>query len=115
MPNPPLYVLYDASSIAFIPAPVEVLGNHAELDNQIAGKVLRIDFAALLPPKAEQGSLVLSHNDPSVRAADETAALRQSSADMRKRNRLIRHVSLPKCSSRECIDNDNIYIVNERK
>ncbi len=35
------------------PAPVKVLGRQAELDQEIAGEVFRLDLAAFLPPKAE--------------------------------------------------------------
>ncbi len=59
--------------LASIPAPVQVLGGEAELDDEIAGEVLRLDFAALLPPQAEEGGLIVAHNDPSVGAADKIA------------------------------------------
>jgi hypothetical protein len=39
--------------------PVEGFGDHPELDNEVAGEVLGLDLAALLPPEAEQGSLVV--------------------------------------------------------
>jgi hypothetical protein len=46
-----------------------------ELDHEITRQVLRLDFAALLPPQAEESGLVVSHDDASVRAADEMAAV----------------------------------------
>ena len=55
--------------------PVEGLGDDPELDDEVAGKVLRLDLAALFPPEAEQGGLVIAHDDPGVRAADEVAAI----------------------------------------
>ena len=54
---------------------VEGFGDHTELDDEVAGEVLRLDLAALFPPKAQQGGLVIAHDDPGVRAADEVAAL----------------------------------------
>ena len=63
----------------FVPAPIEVLGDDAELDDEVAGEVLRLDLAALLPPQPEQGGFVVAHDDPGVRAADECAALRAES------------------------------------
>ena len=41
------------------------------------GKVqrgFRLDLAALLTPEAEEGGLVIPHNDAGVRAADESVA-----------------------------------------
>ena len=55
--------------------PVEGLGHDPELDDEVAREVLRLDFAPLLPPEAEQGRFVVAHDDPGVRAADEIAAV----------------------------------------
>ena len=57
--------------MASIPAPVQVLGREAELDDEVAGEVLRLDLAPLLPPEPEEGGLIIAHDDPGVRAADE--------------------------------------------
>jgi len=38
---------------------VEGLGDHPELDDEVAGEVLRFDLATLLPPEAEQRGLVV--------------------------------------------------------
>ena len=48
----------------------------AELDDEIAGQVLRLDLAALFPPEPQQGGLIIAHDDPGIRAADEVAARR---------------------------------------
>ena len=74
MENLPLDLGDGLAGIAFVPAPVEVLGDRAELDDQVAGQVFRLDLAALLPPQPEQGGFVVAHDDPGVRAADESAA-----------------------------------------
>ena len=71
VPDPPLDVRDGLPGIALVPAPVEVLGDEPELDDQIAGQVLRLDLAALLPPQPDQGGFVVAHDDPGVRAADE--------------------------------------------
>ena len=52
--------------------PVELLGGGAELHDQVAGQVLRLDLAALFAPEPDQGGLVASHDDPGVGAADES-------------------------------------------
>ena len=75
MPDLPLDVRDDLPGIALVPAPIEVLGDQAELDDEVAGEVLRLDLAALFPPEPEQGGLVVAHDDPGVRAADEAAPM----------------------------------------
>ena len=75
MPDAALDIGEDLAGIALVPAPVEVLGDDPELDDEVAGKVLRLDLAALLPPQPHQGGLVIAHDDPGVRAADEVAAV----------------------------------------
>ena len=76
MEHLPLHLGDDLAGIALVPVPVEVLGHGAELDDQVAGQVLRLDLAALFPPEPEQGGLVVAHDDPGVRAADEGAAVK---------------------------------------
>jgi hypothetical protein len=46
--DPTLNILDSLPGIALVPAPVQVLGGLAELDDEIAGEVLGLDFAALL-------------------------------------------------------------------
>ena len=75
MKDLPLHVGDDLAGIALVPVPVEVLGHGAELDDQVGGQVLGLDFAAFFPPEPEQGGLVIAHDDPGVRAADEGAAI----------------------------------------
>ena len=40
----------DLTGIGLVPAPVQVLSREAKVDDEIAGEVLRLDFAAFLPP-----------------------------------------------------------------
>src|SRR5262249_30362712 len=51
MTDLPLNVSEDLTSVGLIPAPVQVLSRDAKLDNEIVGKVLRLDLAPLLAPK----------------------------------------------------------------
>ena len=81
----------DLAGIALVPAPVELLGRGPELDDEVAGQVLRLDLAALLPPEAEQGGFVVAHDDPGVRAADEVATLQAKQLRVHRR---IRHHTL---------------------
>jgi hypothetical protein len=46
------------AGVALEPVPIELLGDEAQLDDQLAREVRRLDFAALFPPKAEQGGFV---------------------------------------------------------
>ena len=73
MPNSPLNVGNHLARISLIPASIEVLGHDPELDDEIAGQVLWLDFAALLLPEPKQRILVITHDDPGVRAADESS------------------------------------------
>jgi hypothetical protein len=57
------------AGVALEPVPVELLGDEAQLDDQLTRKVRRLDFAALFAPEAEQGGFVATHNDPGVGAA----------------------------------------------
>ena len=54
-----LYMLLDIPDhqpgIELVPAPIEVLGDRAELDHQIVRQVLRLDLAPFFPPQTEQG------------------------------------------------------------
>src|SRR5450756_2541115 len=63
------------AGIALVPEPVEILGDPAELDDEVGGEVLGLDLAALFLPEAEQGGLVVAHDDPGVGAADEAPAV----------------------------------------
>ena len=64
----------DLTGISLVPAPVQVLGGEAQLDDQIAREVLRLDFPAFFPPQPEERSFIIAHDDPGIRAADEVAA-----------------------------------------
>ena len=74
--DPALDVCDDLAGIALEPAPIELLGRGPELDDEVVGEVLGFDLAALLAPEAEKRALVVAHDDPRVRAADESAAFR---------------------------------------
>ena len=69
--NPTLDVLDGLPRVALVPAPVQILGGLAELDDEIAGQVLRLGLAALFAPEAQQGGFVVAHDDAGVGAADE--------------------------------------------
>ena len=63
------------SGIALEPRPIERLGRHAQLHDEIARQVLRLDLAAFFAPKAKQGRLIRAHDDAGVGAADEGTAV----------------------------------------
>ncbi len=65
----------DLAGVALEPVAIEGFGHDPELDDEVAGEVLRFDLAALFPPQAQQGGLVVAHDDPGVRAADEITAV----------------------------------------
>jgi hypothetical protein len=51
--------------------PIEGLGDDPELDDEVAGEVLRLGLAAFLAPEAQECGFIVAHDDPGVRAADE--------------------------------------------
>jgi hypothetical protein len=73
--DPALDVRDGVAGIAFVPLPIEVLGHQAELDDEVARQVLGPDLAAFLLPQADQGLLVLPHDDAGVGAPDEIASI----------------------------------------
>src|SRR5438067_7671244 len=72
MLNPQLDILDSLAGIALEPVPVEWLGHDTELDDEIAGQVLRLEFAAFLSPQPQQRTFIAAHDDPRVGAADES-------------------------------------------
>ena len=75
MLDPPLHVLDGMTGVAFVPTPVEVLGDGSELDDKVVGQVLWFDLATLFAPKATQIAFVASHDYPRVRTPKERKAI----------------------------------------
>jgi hypothetical protein len=75
MLEPPLHGLDGVASVTFIPAPVEVLGDGAELDDQDVREILRLDLPSFLTPQPNQRRLVVAHDDTGVRSTNEPAAV----------------------------------------
>ena len=75
MPQPMLDAFDCLPGIAFVPMAVEGLGHKAELDDEVAGQVLRLGLAPFLAPEADQGGFVAAHDDLGIRAADKRPAL----------------------------------------
>jgi len=60
--------------VALVPISVEGLGHQAELDDEVAGEVLRLGLAPFLAPQADQSGIIVAHDDPGVRAAEEATS-----------------------------------------
>jgi hypothetical protein len=71
--DPPLDVFDGLPGIALVPEPVEILCDPSKLDYEVAGEVFGLSLAALFPSGAEQGGLIVAHNDAGVGSADEGA------------------------------------------
>ena len=54
---------------------LSVLGRDTKLHDEVAGHVLRLNLAALFPPKPNKGGFIPAHDYPGIRAADEGAAV----------------------------------------
>ena len=74
MTDAPLDIGKHLAGVRFVPAPIEVLCYDTELDDEIAGQVLWLNLAALFVPYADQCLLIVAHDDPGIRAADEVTA-----------------------------------------
>jgi hypothetical protein len=61
-----LHVIDRIAGVAFVPGPVQLLGDGAELNNEILAEVLRLDFSSLFPPKLYEPCLIVAHDDPGV-------------------------------------------------
>src|SRR6266446_3683915 len=83
MPDPALHVADPPTSVAFVPGAVELLGCPPQLHHEVAGQVLWLGLPTLLAPELDQGSLVMAHDDPGIRAADEHSAVRRGSPQVR--------------------------------
>ncbi len=66
MEDTPLDIGDEPAGIGLVPAPVQVLRDEAELDQEVAGKVLRFDLAPLFLPEPDQGDLVVPQDDPGI-------------------------------------------------
>ena len=69
---------------------VEGFGGHPELDDKVAEEVLGLELTPFLAPEAQQGRLVIAYDDPSVRAANETAPIGGAFAHVQFHNFLLR-------------------------
>src|SRR5882762_891238 len=67
MDHPSLNVSERMSGISLVPMAVKGLGRDSELHNEIAGEVLRLGFAALLSPEAEQRIFIMGHDEDALR------------------------------------------------
>jgi hypothetical protein len=73
MADPLLDVCDNPPGVGLVPAAVQLLGGKAELHNQVAGEVLWVYLAAFFAPQPQQSGLIVAHDDPGVRAADEVS------------------------------------------
>ena len=71
MPQPMLDAFDCLPGIAFVPMAVEVLGHNAELDDEVAGQVLRLGLPPFLPPQADQGAsslpMIIRASEPPIK------------------------------------------------
>jgi hypothetical protein len=63
MADMPLDVSDDLPGIGLVPAPIEVLGDQAELNDEVAGEVVGLRLAALFAPQPQQGCLIRTQAD----------------------------------------------------
>jgi hypothetical protein len=56
----------DLTGDGFVPAPIQVPGRYSKWRYEITRQILSLDLAPLLPPEPEEGSFIVTHNDPGV-------------------------------------------------
>jgi hypothetical protein len=61
-----LHVADLPAGVALVPGAIELLGCSTELHDEVAREVLRLGLASFLPPKLNQGGLVVAHDDPGI-------------------------------------------------
>jgi hypothetical protein len=75
VPNPALDVLDDLPGRTLVPAPIDRLGGHPELDYEVCRIILRLRLAAFLSPQPKKRVLIVAHDYPGIGAADKCATL----------------------------------------
>jgi hypothetical protein len=60
MADLPLDIREDLTGVGLVPAPVQILGSHAELHDEVAREVLRLDLASFFAPEAEEGRFIVA-------------------------------------------------------
>jgi hypothetical protein len=71
-----LWIADFAAGLGLIPCSVKFFGYASKLNDQVAGKVFRLDLASLFTPQADERFLIVSHKGPCVRAANKVAPFR---------------------------------------
>ena len=61
--------------VALVPAAVELLGDGPELNDEIAGKILRLELAAFFAPETDEIFFIITHDDTGIRSANEIPAI----------------------------------------
>jgi hypothetical protein len=93
VPDLALNIRKHLPGIGLIPVPVQLLGRNTKLNNEIAREVFGLDFTPLFLPQPEEGGLIGTHNDPSIRPADEVATTSRLFPQMRPHGFLLQSKS----------------------
>ena len=70
-----LHVIDRIAGVAFVPGPIQLLCDAAELDNEVLAQVFWFGLTPLLTPEPDEPRLVIAHDDASVGAAYERATI----------------------------------------
>jgi hypothetical protein len=72
MAPPHLDVGDNLAGLGLVPPPIQVFRDEAQLDCQFPRKILRRRLATLFPPKPQERTHIIAHNEPGVGTANET-------------------------------------------
>src|ERR1700730_62678 len=75
VPNPALDVLDDLPGRTLVPAPIDRLGGHPELDYEVCRIIMRLRLAALFSAQPTKPVPLVAHDYPGIGAADKCATL----------------------------------------
>src|SRR6516165_8183753 len=75
MPELSLHVVDRIARVAFVPGPVQLLRDAAELDDEVLAQVFWFGLTPLFTPEPDESRLVIAHDDAGVGAAYERATI----------------------------------------
>jgi len=67
-----LNIFQSLARVSLEPLPIERLCHDPELNDEVRGQVLGLNLASFLSPETDESCLIITHNDPGVRASNES-------------------------------------------
>jgi len=71
MPDAALDILDAVTGLALEPVPIERLGDHPELDEEVSREIFGLDFTALFTPEPDECHFIGPHDHSGIRTANK--------------------------------------------